>query len=49
LNGTMLDMLAAIARKDYTDRRRRQQQGVEKAKAAGSFGAARRTRNEMTP
>lgn len=37
LNGMMLDMLAAIARKDYTDRRRRQQQGIEKAKAAGSF------------
>jgi DNA invertase Pin-like site-specific DNA recombinase len=32
LNGMMLDMLAAIARKDYTDRRRRQQQGIEKAK-----------------
>jgi DNA invertase Pin-like site-specific DNA recombinase len=37
LNGMMLDMLAAIARKDYTDRRRRQQQGIDKAKAAGSF------------
>lgn len=37
LNGMMLDMLAAIARKDYTDRRRRQQQGIEKAKASGSF------------
>lgn len=37
LNGMMLDMPAAIARKNYTDRRRRQQQGIEKAKAAGSF------------
>ena len=37
LNGMMLDMLAAIARKDYTDRRRRQQQGIEKAKAEGSY------------
>jgi DNA invertase Pin-like site-specific DNA recombinase len=37
LNGMMLDMLAAIARKDYTDRRRRQQQRIEKVKAAGSF------------
>lgn len=37
LNGMMLDMLAAIARKDYTDRRRRQQQGIEKAKTSGSF------------
>ncbi|MBE3108836.1 recombinase family protein, partial [Klebsiella pneumoniae] len=33
LNSMMLDMLAAIARKDYTDRRRRQAQGIAKAKA----------------
>ena len=33
INGMMLDMLAAIARKDYTDRRRRQAQGIAKAKA----------------
>ncbi len=37
LNGMMLDMLAAIARKDYTDRRRRQAQGIAKAKAEGKF------------
>lgn len=37
LNGMMLDMLAAIARKDYEDRRRRQSQGIEKAKASGKF------------
>jgi DNA invertase Pin-like site-specific DNA recombinase len=37
LNAMMLDMLAAIARKDYTDRRRRQQQGIDKAKAEGNF------------
>lgn len=37
LNGMMLDMLAAIARKDYEDRRRRQGQGIVKAKAAGSY------------
>jgi DNA invertase Pin-like site-specific DNA recombinase len=37
LNGMMLDMLAAIARKDYDDRRRRQQQGIEKLKAAGGY------------
>lgn len=37
LNGMMLDMLAAIARKDYTDRRRRQAQGIIKAKAEGKF------------
>src|SRR4029079_2184494 len=35
LNGMLLDMLAAIARKDYDDRRRRQAQGIAKAKAEG--------------
>lgn len=33
VNGMMLDMLAAIARKDYEDRRRRQAQGIANAKA----------------
>lgn len=37
INGMMLDMLAAIARKDYDDRRRRQVQGIAKAKAAGAY------------
>lgn len=37
LNAMMLDMLAAIARKDYEDRRRRQQQGIEKLKAVGGY------------
>lgn len=37
INGMMLDMLAAIARKDYEDRRRRQRQGIEKAKAQGMY------------
>lgn len=37
INGMMLDMLAAIARKDYEDRRRRQQQGIVKAKAEGRY------------
>lgn len=37
INGMMLDMLAAISRKDYKDRRRRQAQGIEKAKAEGKF------------
>lgn len=32
LNGMMLDMLAAIARKDYEDRRRRAAEGIAKAK-----------------
>jgi DNA invertase Pin-like site-specific DNA recombinase len=37
LNAMMLDMLAAVARKDYEDRRRRQAQGIIKAKAAGAY------------
>jgi DNA invertase Pin-like site-specific DNA recombinase len=37
LNGMMLDMLAAIARKDYDDRRRRASQGIAKAKAEGRY------------
>lgn len=37
INGMMLDMLAAIARKDYEDRRRRQAQGIEKAKDRGAY------------
>ena len=37
INGMMLDMLAAVARKDYEDRRRRQTQGIAKAKTAGLY------------
>ncbi len=37
INGMMLDMLAAIARKDYEDRRRRQAQGIVNAKAEGVY------------
>lgn len=37
INGMLLDMLAAIARKDYVDRRRRQAEGIAKAKAAGAY------------
>jgi DNA invertase Pin-like site-specific DNA recombinase len=37
INGMLLDMLAAIARKDYEDRRRRQMQGQAKAKAEGKY------------
>ena len=37
INGMMLDVLAAVARKDYDDRRRRQAQGQAKAKAAGVY------------
>ncbi|MGL4213154.1 MAG: recombinase family protein [Morganella morganii] len=41
VNGMMLDMLAAIARKDYEDRRRRQKEGIVKAKAAGKYRGRR--------
>lgn len=37
INGMLLDMLAAIARKDYEDRRRRQEQGIANAKKAGRY------------
>jgi DNA invertase Pin-like site-specific DNA recombinase len=34
INGMLLDMLAAVVRKDYDDRRRRQAQGQAKAMSA---------------
>jgi len=37
VNRMLLDMLAVVARKDYTDRRRRQAQGIENAKARGLY------------
>lgn len=37
LNGMMLDMLAAIGRKDYEDRRRRARQGIERAQSEGKY------------
>lgn len=37
INSMLLDMLAAVARKDYDDRRRRQAQGQEKAKVEGRY------------
>lgn len=37
INAMMLDMMAAIARKDYEQRRERQAQGIEKAKAEGRY------------
>jgi len=41
LNAMMLDMLAAVARKDYDDRRRRQAQGVQRAKQEGKYRGRR--------
>ncbi|HBN8837442.1 TPA: recombinase family protein [Pseudomonas aeruginosa] len=37
INNMMLDMMAAIARKDYEQRRARQAQGIEKAKIQGKY------------
>jgi DNA invertase Pin-like site-specific DNA recombinase len=37
VNSMMLDVLAAVARKDYEDRRRRQVQGIKKAKEDGAY------------
>jgi DNA invertase Pin-like site-specific DNA recombinase len=37
INAMMLDMMAAIARKDYEQRRERQAQGIKKAKAEGRY------------
>lgn len=41
INAMMLDMMAAIARKDYEQRRERQAQGIEKAKAEGLYRGRR--------
>ncbi|MER2020230.1 recombinase family protein [Pseudomonas simiae] len=37
INSMLVEMMAAIARKDYEQRRERQAQGIEKAKAAGKY------------
>ncbi|MEM7675613.1 MAG: recombinase family protein [Myxococcota bacterium] len=37
INAMLLDVLAAVARKDYEDRRRRQAQGQARAKAEGRY------------
>ncbi|WP_121120197.1 recombinase family protein [Croceibacterium ferulae] len=37
VNSMMLDVLAAVARKDYEDRRRRQEEGVQRARTAGLY------------
>jgi DNA invertase Pin-like site-specific DNA recombinase len=37
INAMLLDMLAAVARKDFEDRRRRQAQGIEKAQKEGAY------------
>jgi DNA invertase Pin-like site-specific DNA recombinase len=49
INAMMLDMLAAISRKDYTTRRERSAQGIEKAKTAGKYKGRKEdtTRNQL--
>src|SRR5699024_10722612 len=42
INSMMLDMLAAIARKDYEDRRNRQMQGIARAKVEGKYAGRRK-------
>ena len=37
INDMLLDMLAAVARKDFEDRRRRQMHGQAKARAEGKY------------
>ena len=37
INDMLMDMLAAVARRDYEQRRERQQQGIAKAKTAGKY------------
>ena len=37
INNMMIEMMAAIARKDYQQRRERQAQGIAKAKTAGAY------------
>ncbi|MDX7526522.1 resolvase, partial [Enterobacter hormaechei] len=37
INDMLLDMLAAVARRDYEQRRERQQQGIARAKREGKY------------
>ncbi|MCY1353478.1 hypothetical protein D9M69_398200 [compost metagenome] len=37
INSMLVEMMAAIARKDYEQRRERQAQGIDKAKAEGKY------------
>lgn len=48
INDLMLDMLAAVARKDYQDRRRRQKSGIVKAKKQGLYKGRRENKELHT-
>lgn len=47
VNSMMLDMVAAVARKDDEDRRRRQAEGISRAKAEEKIGAGWPVRRNM--
>ncbi len=47
INDLMLDLLAAVARKDYQDRRRRQKEGIVKALSNGLY-KGRRENTELS-
>lgn len=49
VNSMLMDMLAAVARKDYEDRRRRQREGIEQAKREGIEQAKREGRYKGRP
>ena len=49
INAMLLDVLAAVARKDYDDRRRRQAQGQAKAKAEGVYRGRREDKARNRP
>lgn len=44
INSILVEMMTAIARKDYEKRRERQALGIEKAKDAGKYHAGRSMR-----
>jgi DNA invertase Pin-like site-specific DNA recombinase len=41
INDMLLDMLAAVARRDYEQSRERQQQGISRAKREGKYKGRR--------
>ncbi|MCV6589105.1 MAG: recombinase family protein [Marinobacterium sp.] len=47
LNNLMLDVLAATAHKDWADRRRRQDEGIERAKNEGKYKGRQRTSESL--
>jgi DNA invertase Pin-like site-specific DNA recombinase len=49
INGMMLDILAAITRKDYATRRGRAAEGVQKTKAAGKYQGRMEDTERYTP